>query len=243
MRSKLISFFIALGLTKAVYKSNHSLEISFYRVKTNKIKETFRVVHLSDTHIPYSGFKLHRLVKEIRELEPDLIVLTGDILDRMADEKAVDRAHWFFDELDKIAQVVTVSGNHDYFKRNQLKHPLNDEELILGNGIRVIGLNPYYNNELSINPNELTLVLKHYPWPLKMAEDSYQFSGHVHGGQFRFKNRGFVGPDQGFFPKYTKGYYPLGKNRGMFLSAGLGASQIPLRLNNPNHVIVVDFVV
>ena len=51
----------------------------------------------------------------------------------------------------------------------------------------------------------------------------FAFTGHAHGGQFRipFLNLGFVAINQGFFPKYT---------------AGIGNTNIPIRLFNPSEV-------
>ena len=65
------------------------------------------------------------------------------------------------------------------------------------------------------------------------------FSGHAHGGQFRIP---FVGglfaPDQGLFPKYDAGRFDHGDTT-LIVSRGLGASVIPLRMNNRPELVVV----
>ena len=63
-------------------------------------------------------------------------------------------------------------------------------------------------------------------------------SGHAHGGQFRFLQKGFVAPNQGLLPEYTSGLYTLNGTQ-MIVSRGLGNSIIPMRVNNRPEVITV----
>ncbi len=144
-----------------------------------------------------------------------------------------------------IAPVVGVLGNHEENLKLDYPHLLDNESLFLqikDNSIEVYGVSPIH----PVNPDEsnhtLRLVLDHYPKPFENYSDTYVFSGHAHGGQFRFNKQGLFAPDQGFLPKYTKGFYKMNDNSGLFVSAGLGPSAIPLRFNNPNHLIVVDFI-
>lgn len=249
MKRQVFSSLVALCLSGATYRMNHGLQISHFQVENDFIVRPFRVVHLSDCHIPYSGFKLKRLLKEIRKLNPDLILNAGDILDRNIED--LDYASQFVKELKKIAPLISVWGNHEMGIKLDLSH-IKEELNILENEskmievktnkVQVIGLHPYQPKVVEVDDSCLTLVLDHYPHrQLIEGQSLFQFSGHVHGGQFRVKGKGLFGPDQGFFPKFTKGYYPRGNKSGLFVSAGLGATVIPLRLNNPNHLIVVDF--
>lgn len=65
------------------------------------------------------------------------------------------------------------------------------------------------------------------------------FTGHAHGGQFRFPGLGgLVAPGQGLFPKYTSGSY-IKEETTMFVSRGLGNSIIPVRIFNRPEVVVV----
>lgn len=249
MKRQVISLLVALGASALVYRSNHNLQIEFFKVKNELIKQTFRIVHLSDTHIPYSSFKLNRLLDEVKKCHPDLILLTGDILDRQAQSQDINRMKWFINELSEISDLILCGGNHDDKFINEYR---NIEHLnVLSNShlIKVINgnqVNFYQGHPSSFKAvaGMINIVLDHYPnhAPLFLPkENTYQFSGHVHGGQFRIKNKGVFGPHQGFWPEYSKGYYPFSKTSGLFVSTGLGATQIPLRINNPNHLIVVDF--
>ncbi len=66
------------------------------------------------------------------------------------------------------------------------------------------------------------------------------FSGHAHGGQFRLPFiGGLVAPNQGLFPKYDAGRFNE-DNTTMIVSRGVGNSIIPLRINNPPEIVVVE---
>ena len=64
------------------------------------------------------------------------------------------------------------------------------------------------------------------------------FAGHVHGGQIIIPGKGgMISPDMEFFPDLYKGEYRFG-NMTMYLSAGLGNSILPVRINNyPRYVV------
>ena len=61
-------------------------------------------------------------------------------------------------------------------------------------------------------------------------------SGHAHGGQWRFFDRGIFAPGQGLFPKYTSGVY----DGRLVVSRGLKKTIIPPRIFNPREVVIID---
>jgi predicted MPP superfamily phosphohydrolase len=89
-----------------------------------------------------------------------------------------------------------------------------------------------------------TLVLAHQPQRMSVYSEyeiDLVLSGHAHGGQFRIPFvGGFVAPDQGFLPEYTKGLYEENGTK-MIVSAGLGNSVIPQRLLNRPEVVKITF--
>lgn len=99
--------------------------------------------------------------------------------------------------------------------------------------------------EIFPNPDQesFQVLLAHYP----RYFDSYVqwkadlvLSGHYHGGIMRFgKNLPVVGNDFKLFPKYGYGIHKKEKTT-MIVSAGLGEHTIPLRINNPRELVVVD---
>lgn len=65
-------------------------------------------------------------------------------------------------------------------------------------------------------------------------------SGHLHGGIVRLPFLGgIVSPQMKLFPDYTRGCYTK-ENHRMIVSAGLGSHTIPLRINNPPELVVID---
>ena len=75
--------------------------------------EGYRIVQISDLHNAKFGKDNQKLVDRIRECEPDMIVLTGDLVD--SNHTNVDRAVQFVDEIVKICPVYYVTGNHEYW--------------------------------------------------------------------------------------------------------------------------------
>ena len=90
-----------------------------------------------------------------------------------------------------------------------------------------------------------TVLLSHRPELFDLYVDTgvdLVFSGHAHGGQFRLPFvGGLVAPNQGFFPKYDAGQF-IEENTTMIVSRGVGNSIIPLRINNPPELVVVELM-
>lgn len=83
------------------------------------------------------------------------------------------------------------------------------------------------------------LLLSHHPeyWPLLKDENiDLILSGHAHGGQWRFFNRGVFAPGQGWLPRYTKGVY----EGRLVVSAGLSNTTWVPRLFNPTEVVYIE---
>lgn len=67
-------------------------------------------------------------------------------------------------------------------------------------------------------------------------------SGHLHGGIVRLPFLGgVISPQMKLFPRYDKGLYRMGDSK-LIVSAGLGSHTIPLRINNPAEMVVIDFI-
>jgi predicted MPP superfamily phosphohydrolase len=83
----------------------------FYEIKTEKVTEVVRVVHLSDLHNSSYGKDNGRLLKMIVSQSPDIIVMTGDMVDDMLKTEAA------YDLIDRLTDypLYYVSGNHEHW--------------------------------------------------------------------------------------------------------------------------------
>lgn len=99
--------------------------------------------------------------------------------------------------------------------------------------------------EIIGNYNGVKILLSHRPNFLDIFE-KYKIdlilSGHTHGGQFHLPFYGAIyASNQGFFPKYSDGYYKKG-NSQMIISKGMHSSMRTFRINCPKEMIVVNLL-
>lgn len=232
-------------------------EYTFTSAKVSKSADDFRIVQVSDLHNAKFGKNNSRLISKIKDQSPDIIVITGDIVD--SNHTNIDTATDFCKEAAKIAPCYYITGNHEmwldksetdtlYSGMNSAGVTILDSTTItLENGIYLTGLGDdhLYDGTLaklsdSVPDDALHIVLAHEP---QYLEEEYTLSspdliitGHAHGGQVRLPFiGGIVAPDQGFFPKYTAGEYKS-VDTTMYVSRGLGNSVIPLRIFNTPEI-------
>lgn len=245
---------------------NKHLETTHYTYAAEQLGadlEGYRIVQISDLHNAKFGKNNQKLVGRIRECEPDMIVLTGDLVD--SNHTNVDRAVQFVDEIVKICPVYYVTGNHEYWLEKSEYDELMDGligagvvilddqvvEISMGDAkFRLVGLDDKSLADgtleaLLSDEKELTVVLAHEPqYFVRYADTGVDLvlSGHAHGGQFRLPFvGGIVAPDQGFLPEYTAGEYYMDGTE-MIVSRGLGNSVIPARLFNYPEIVCVELV-
>ena len=263
-----ILLILALLIYACAYGANNRIDISEYTYETDQLSvsfDGFRIVHLTDLHNKVFAQNNESLLREIRKLKPDIIVMTGDFIDA-SNHTNIDHALMFMQEIPKIAPSYYVYGNHEHilgktvteaFARQVTEygvHFMSDEALQVpsktGQTFTLIGLD---DKSLQANilqklvdesADDFQVLLAHEPQYLEnyYAETGVNlvFSGHAHGGQFRipFLNQGIYAPDQGMLPQYTGGVYTSGSST-MYLSRGLGNSGFPLRLFNHPEVVCV----
>lgn len=245
---------------------NKHLETTHYTYEAEQLGvdlDGYRIVQISDLHNAKFGKNNQKLVDRIRECAPDMIVLTGDLVD--SNHTNVDRAVQFVNEIVKICPVYYVTGNHEYWLDTSEYENLMDGVasagvIILDNQVveisrgdakfRLVGLDDKSLADgtleaLLSDEKELTVVLAHEPqYFARYAGTGVDLvlSGHAHGGQFRLPFvGGIVAPDQGFLPEYTAGEYYMNGTE-MIVSRGLGNSVIPVRLFNYPEIVCVELV-
>lgn len=105
----LLVFCVAVGIS--AYRGATKLTVTRYEVSA-PIAESIRIVQLTDLHGKAFGDNNGVLVELVAEQEPDLILMTGDMLDRS--DKNADVVCDLIRALTKIAPVYYGHGNHEY---------------------------------------------------------------------------------------------------------------------------------
>lgn len=257
--------FITVILIFFWYQNNH-IVIDVYDYKSSKISgntEKFSIVQISDLHNACFGKNNKNLVDDIESLEPDIIVITGDIVD--SNHTDIGVAIDFVRQMTERYPVYYVTGNHEYWldegQRRELFTGmkdagaviLNNEKITIDLGtdsITLIGLDDgslrgatLHSIMETCDKNKLTVVLAHEPQYLDKYCDAgadLVLTGHAHGGQMILPFIGpLIAPDQGFFPTYTAGQFQK-ESTTMYISRGLGNSVIPVRLFNYPEIVCVE---
>lgn len=258
---------IAAAAAFLIKDSRDDLEISRYEVKSQKLPESFdgfKIVQLSDLHGAEFGEDGMGLVEKVKELEPDMIALTGDFVTDEGDLAAVKK---LAGRLTELCPVYFVSGNHEFGSglavkvRNILERAgvkyLSNEYLTISRGedeILLGGVEDPLAYADMLSPDELAqkmndaapdafkILLGHRNyWMTEYPELPVDliFCGHAHGGLIRIPGvGGLIGTDRRLFPDFDAGEYNNGRYT-LIVSRGLGNSvPIPRVFNRPEIVCV-----
>ena len=216
----------------------------------------YRIVHLSDLHGHEYGEDSGELLDRVREGSPDLIVVTGDLIDQQSQLAMVPA---LAQGLAAVAPTYYVTGNHEWALGTgavrELKGVLaqcgvtvlsNQYQILERDGARIAlaGVDDPNGYADQTSPEELaaaiqadqpglfTLLLAHRNDHFgQYANAGYDFvmSGHGHGGIVRLPLvGGLIGTDRRLFPPWTAGAYTVGDST-LFVSRGLGNNTVPYK--------------
>ncbi len=225
----------------------------------------YRIAVISDLHGKEFGQDNEKLIDYVRDLEPDLIAVTGDLIHDPAQMAMVEPVA---KGLASIAPAYYVTGNHEWAAKvvPELEelleecgiHVLSNEYVMLtegGDQIALVGAEDSNGYADQITVGELadrvrreqgdvyTILLSHrnnHYEQYQQARVDLTLSGHAHGGLIRLPGTdGLIGPKRELWPQYTAGLYDLSYGQ-MVVSRGLG-NQFPcFRLfNRPDVPLVV----
>ncbi len=214
----------------------------------------FRIVQITDIHIgPILDRRFAtRLVERVNALAPDLVVVTGDLVDGSAHHLAEEVAP--FAALRAVHGVYFVTGNHDHLSNAPVwvaqvealgMRPLRNERVTIGEGTArfdLVGVDDHHGRfiggggedlaaALSGRDDSLPMVLlAHDPSTFRAARRAgvdLQISGHTHGGQiwpFHYLVRIVI--------PWVAGAYRDGRSQ-LYVSRGTGFWGPPMRLMAP----------
>ena len=248
-----------LGLLYVIWENTHFRTVKYeYRdPDVPKEMDGLRILQLSDLHGQSYGRDNCRLLAAIRDCDPDVIMVTGDLIDSTFTntEKALD----FAEELVKLAPVYYCTGNHEHrLEEKELKaflaelsargvQVLSDEAVPFYGGV-LAGLQERSSRQTDAlekvlaeqDPKAFTLLLAHKPhFYDNYLQADLVLSGHAHGGQIRLPwIGGLIAPGQGWFPEYTRGFYHK-EDTAMLISGGIGNSHRVPRVFNPPELVLL----
>lgn len=261
---------VFIGLAWWIVWGNTALMVSEYTVTSDRLPagfSGFRIAQISDLHNAVFGENNEDVLMLLADTRPDIIVMTGDLVDANRTDLAVGLA--FAKAAQNIAPTYYVTGNHEagLASRKALLSDLADlgvtvlsnKSILLeqnGDCLLVMGLHDsnffagdaetiVRENLQVLKPQDetYTVLLAHRPEFFAVYEESsvdLVFSGHAHGGQVRLPILGgLYAPGQGVLPRYDAGLYTEGCTT-MVVSRGLGNSRFPLRVNNRPEIVVVE---
>jgi len=262
IKKAIVLLFIFIVSGAFFYWQNNDVVVTKYDYINTEIPvdfDGFRILQVSDLHNKEFGKDQEILVSLTKEIAPDIIVVTGDLID--SNHTDIKAAMDYISQAVLIAPVYFVTGNHEIWSEQYtvlavelVKYGviiLDNKSIILtknGAEISLIGLP---DGDVISKESETVfdsagkifcILLSHRPELLnEYAQENVDlvFAGHAHGGQFRIPFLGgLFAPNQGLFPKYTSGVY-TDADTTMIVSRGLGNSVIPVRVFNRPELVVV----
>lgn len=254
---------------------NNRITVTEYTIKDAEIPENFsgyRILQISDLHNAEFGEDNEILLNQISRLHPDMIVITGDLIDSY--HTNVDISLAFIREAVKIAPTYYVFGNHE------VRIP--ESYTLLKDGMEKAGV-VVLDQPVTLEKDSQTITLLGVADPSAMSSDSrfytqivgsilnakmpeetvysillchrpevfdafvengidLAFTGHTHGGQVRIPFLGAI-----FSP--DQGLFPkydsglfTEKDTTMIISRGLGNSSFPFRVDCPPEIVVATLM-
>lgn len=249
--------FLALGLASAggalladsLWYEPQALQVEQHQLHSAAQGGKVRIVQISDLHLSRFNSYFKEVTRQVAELKPDLILLTGDYLE---EERNIWGVRSFLEQLKATHGIFAIQGNWEYWSRlegenlrrhfasvgvNLLINERADLE-INGQALSIFGLDyPSSKDHLEqlqkqVDPQRFNLLLSHVP---AFAHEQLNkdikliLSGHTHGGQVRLP---YLPPF--YLPRYAgrfvAGFYQVSQHRiPLYVSRGVGTSVLPIR--------------
>lgn len=232
-----------------------------------------RIAQMSDLHINAytTSADLARAVAQINQLNPDMVLLTGDFVDW--DARFADAATEPFRQLRAPEGIYSVLGNHDYYsgKIDAIKQAIQRHDLgllvnqhtVLRRGadqLVLVGFDdPRHNRNggprlspESINPeaalqgtpkNVARLAMVHNPVIVPHFVANYQLDVILSGHTHGGQFQVPILTDQlvGNAEYFVRGHYDLGKSQ-VYVNSGFGFTGPPLRFRAAPEITLINLV-
>ncbi len=251
----LTSLAIGTPVTYSLYNEKENIELVQFPLPFKGLPSAFhgyKIIQLSDIHSSYSIREdyLNRVIQEVNQCKPDLLVLTGDYLSGKRDKKYFPEFLRALSKLDKGMKKYAILGNHDFWTdasfvekglkganihvlRNSHRTIRQKDDLLYLAGIDDLSVrkNDIEKATLKMPLDAFTILLSHHPDFIPTAAD-YRFnlmlSGHTHGGQIQMPLIGPLIVPSSFGRKYAEGLHKV-KDTYLYVNRGIGVISPPIR--------------
>ncbi len=241
--SLIILLLIALIFYVTVFEPNN-LKKTYFIIETEKYSTLFhpiKIIHLTDFHIDKIGYRERKVLKIVKEEEPEMILLSGDYLN---DRDKLLELESYIHQLVLIAPTYFTLGNWDNveifrtLKKAGAISVFEKDELVY---IKNFQLNifsikmPWSFKPFEVEEKHFLEIFKgsqetfslflihtpdHFPVAVKYKIDLV-LAGHTHGGQFRLPFFGSRFKYSKFGKKYESGIFYDGQSC-MYVNRGIG---------------------
>ena len=257
--------FVAILLVYGTYNATN-LKITKYTIKINKDAgelKKLNIVMLSDLHLGdiVDKERLSKMVIKINELNPDIVILAGDIIDDYIKPFIDQEMGAEFKKIQSKYGVYAVFGNHEYYggsidkiayeyENSASFNLLRDKTVKIHNSFYLMGREDLsyerYSKSKRKTIDELLrdadkllpiIVIDHQPVNFSEGEKAgvdLQFSGHTHNGQLLPANIVTKRLFENDFGLLTKGKY------NVVVSSGAGTWGPPIRIGTASEIVQVE---
>ena len=231
-----------------------------------------RIVQISDLHVGQylAADRLAGYVAHVNALDPDLIVITGDIVDRQPSD--LDPSLPALSGLRARRGVIAILGNHDHragsdaiaarIERETEFALLRDDRLTIstpGGRLHIIGIEDrggairrdtddeqrLRSLRSEIPAKEPVILLTHRPELFESAAAAgiaLTLSGHTHGGQIALRlGKGRTISLGSLMSRFTRGLFDIG-GAHLYVNRGLGVVAQPVRVGAPREIAIFELV-
>jgi len=272
-RYALGSILAGVALLMLHYYASHiepyQLKIRTVTYATSKISQPLNVLHISDIQSAHVGDYEASVFEQIKQLNPDLILHTGDLLQPKPPatwDSEFPKVAALFDQLSPPLGMYTIEGNTDDFRPCDFQNGIGPMKILYateaiipydGTNIRIFGLHlrqsrhKRYDSSATrawldtCKADDITILLGHMPTFMLHVSDmpiDLCLAGHTHGGQIRIPAFGALSVLCEFPRKWGRGYRKVGKTT-INVSAGIGSEHAggipPIRIFCPPEITMI----
>lgn len=234
----------------------------FYLGDASSRTKNLKVIQISDLHLQTIRNQHKLLAKKINQIKPDLLLFTGDSVDRGKKMHLFDEYLSYFDQNIK---KVAILGNREYkrgisidelksiYKKHNTDLLINESRLyVIGDQkISITGIDDLLGGNAnfplamkSYLPADHHIVLTHCPEHrdtiLKQRGNvpiDLVLSGHTHGGQIRILGYAPYKPEGS--GRYISGWYEE-ENPPLYVSKGIGTTALPVRFGSRAEIAIFN---